>query len=531
MAYSGKRDFPSFIVEMPYGFDLSGEPNAAPRNGPHEGRRAPVAFIVEPAVDLGNRTTWSMRPTDVKAMLAIGFVGPNASRSSPVSHNLCMPNWTKVDLPTYEKDFYREHFRTALRSMEEVDAYRKANDIIVAGRGVPKPILQTDEAGFPELMTRIIETRHPGSSPTPLQAQCWPVALSGRDLVAVDYGASEGKSLAYLVPAIIHIQHQPAMQRGGGPIVLVVTATREVAQQVQIVTRELIDGTGIRTMYLVSGEPKTLQLKQLEEGAEICIATPGRLVAFMEECKVNLLCCTYLVLDEADRMLEMGFDRELRTIAGNIRPDRQTLVWLASRARKAHQLVQALSKDCVTVSVGMATKDNQNQRVEHIVVVCEKAEKEDKLIALFEDILHDESDRVIIFVEMKQTVEDLVSSVRLQGWPAMGIHGRKTAQERDWALSAFRFGKVPILVATDVTGRALDAANVRYVISYEYPTNPDEYPRRFKHADRPDGTGRAYTFVTPDNCVRATELMWFLREAQQVIPADLRKVANKVARK
>nr|XP_050023061.1 probable ATP-dependent RNA helicase DDX5 [Dermacentor andersoni] len=531
MAYSGKPGLPKmFLSIVPYSTRF-GTPNCAPRNGPHEGVRAPTWLSADPARDLGCRKLTSLKKADVKAILAIRYGEYNRSRSSEADHSLRMPDWTSVHSPTYKKDFYREHFRTALRSTEEVEAYRKANDIIVTGRGVPKPILHMDEAGFPERVTKIVDARQPGSSPTALQAQCWPVALSGRDLVAVDCAASEGKLLAYLVPAIIHIQHQPAMQHGVGPIVLVVTATRETAQQVQIVARELIDETGIRTTCLVSGDPKRQQLNELEKGAEVCIATVGRLVAFMEECKVDLRRCMYLVLDEVDRMLAMGFDEALRTIAGNVRPDCQTLVWLASRTRKADQLIETLSKDWVTVSVGMATQDDQNQRVEHVVLICEKAEKKDKLIALFTDVLRDESDRVIVFVETKQTVEDLVSSVRFLGWAAVGVHGRKTERERDLALNTFRFGKVPILVATDVTGRALDAANVRFVVSYEYPINPEEYRRRFKHAARPDGTGRAYTFVQPDNSARARELVWFLREAKHEIPADLRKVANEVARK
>lgn len=457
---------------------------------------------------------------------------PTRGRNSQVGHNLRPPDWSKIDLPTCHKDLYREDFRTALRSTVEVEAYREANEIIVTGRGVPKPILHVDEAGFPDFVKKVVEARNAGSSPAALQAQCWPIALSGRDLVAVvDSPASEGKSLAYLVPAIVHLQHQPAVLHGGGPVVLVLTATREVAQNVRATAEELSERSGIRTAYVVSGFPKEPQRRQLEDGAEICIATPGRLVAFMEDCKVNLHRCTYLVLDEVDRMVAMGFRKQLCAIANNTRPDRQTLVWLSSRTLESHRLVEELAKDYVTVSVGTVTPEYKNRQIEHIVYFCEKADKEDELIALLKDILKEESDKAIVFVETKKTVEELTWSMRLQGWLAVGIHSSKTEREREWALNALRFGKARVLVATDMIAKALHLDNVRFVVSYDCPSNPGEYSRRFEHAARLDGTGRKYTFLEPGDSAHARELMWFLQDAKLAIPAQLRKVAKQVTRK
>ncbi|KAL1458866.1 hypothetical protein MTO96_043406 [Rhipicephalus appendiculatus] len=449
-------------------------------------------------------------------------------RTSHAGYNLRVPDWTKVDLSPIQKNVYREHITITQQSMEEVEAYRKANDIIVTGRDVPKPILRIGEAGFPELVTKAIQACNLPSTLSAVQAQCWPIALSGRDLVGFINDGSEGKCLVYLVPAIIHVLHQPAVFLGCSPLVLVLTATREAALQVRIVADKLTARSGIRTMYLLAGEPREPQFKELEEGAHICVATPGRLISFMEECKINLRGCSYLVLDEADQMAKMGFTKQLCIIADNTRPDRQTLVWLSSRTMDANQLIEELMNDYVSVSIGVAAHEGRNCEVEHIVSICKAVQKEEKLIALFNEIVSEEGDKAIVFVERKQTVEDIVSNLRFQGWPAVGIHGKKTEQERDYAMNALRFGTVSILVATDVAHSALAALKVRLVVSYDYPSSGDEYSRRLKYAARPDGKGVKCTFLAPYETQHAKELVSLLREAKQNIPAQLRKAAKTV---
>ncbi|KAH7935642.1 hypothetical protein HPB52_010906 [Rhipicephalus sanguineus] len=340
-----------------------------------------------------------------------------------------------------------------------------------------------------------------------------------------------GKHLAYLVPAIIHILNQPAVFSGYGPLVLVLTATREAALQIREVADAFITRSGIRTIYLLPGEPREPQLKQLEEDAHICVATPGRLVSFMEESKISLRRCSFLVLDEADQMVTMGFGKQLRTIADNTRPDRQTLVWLSSRTKDANQLIEDLTSDSITVTIGVATHEGDNFEVEHIVCVSETIEKEEKLTALFNDTLSVEGDKAIVFVERKQTVDDLVCNLRLQGWLAVGIHGKKTEQERDYALNALRVGKVSILVATDAAASTLTALKVRLVVSYDYPSSEDEYSRRFMNAARPGGTGVMCTFLAPDETRRAKEVISLLRKAKQNIPPELINVAKNVPRR
>ncbi|KAH7935792.1 probable ATP-dependent RNA helicase DDX5 [Rhipicephalus sanguineus] len=500
------------------------------KNGPNEGAPEPTAQPERGTTGRGrDRRPPQLLNGDNFAMIPVRYHPYSTARRSQVGRTLRPPNWGRIRLPTYQKDFYHEHTRNSQRSPEEVEAYRNANEITVKGLGAPKPILHVDEAGLPEIITKAIENLNSGSTPTALQAQCWPIAFSGRDLVAFDCTATKWKSLAFLVPAIVHAQSQPSVLDDGGPAVIVLTLTRETALRFQVAVQELSKGLGIRTMYLLSDEPKKPQLQQLEEGADICVATPGRLTAFMEEGKVNLGRCTFLAIDEADRMLALGFGENLRAIADSIRPDRQTFVTLTCLTRESRQLACQLTKAPVDVSVGTVTQEQQIHRVEHIVVVCEEAEKESKLVTLLKDILSDESDRAIVFVEMKQRVEDLVLTLRSRGCPAVGIHGNKTEQEHQWALEALRSGKAPVLVATDVATRAVELDNVRYVVSCDHPIHSSDLLRRFRHAARPDGTGRMYTFLRPNERVHAKELMWFLQENKQPLPPQLREVAKKKA--
>ena len=166
-------------------------------------------------------------------------------------------------------------------------------------------------------------------NPTPIQAQGWPIALSGRDMVGIAQTGS-GKTLGYMLPAIIHINHQDYLRPGDGPIALILAPTRELAQQISEVANEFGRSSKLRHTCVYGGAPKGAQLRDLERGVEICIATPGRLIDFLEMGKTNLRRCTYLVLDEADRMLDMGFEPQIRKIVEQIRPDRQTLMWSAT---------------------------------------------------------------------------------------------------------------------------------------------------------------------------------------------------------
>uniref|UniRef100_A0A023FLZ1 RNA helicase n=1 Tax=Amblyomma cajennense TaxID=34607 RepID=A0A023FLZ1_AMBCJ len=449
--------------------------------------------------------------------------GGGGFRNSQPGGSLRKPDWDRIQLQPFQKNFYHEHPNTANRSPAEVDAYRQANEITVKGRDVPKPILRFEEGNFPDYIMKGIQAQG-YAEPTCIQAQGWPIALSGKDFVGIAQTGS-GKTLGYILPAIIHINHQPYLQRGDGPIALVLAPTRELAQQIQQVSSDFGKYSRVRSTCVFGGAPKGPQLRDLERGSEICIATPGRMIDFLEAGKVNLRRCTYLVLDEADRMLDMGFEPQIRKIIEQIRPDCQTLMWSATWPKEVRSLAEDFLKDYIQINIG-ALQLCANHRILQIIDVCQETEKEDKLMKLHQEILNEKENKTIVFAETKRKVDDLTRKMRRYGWPAICIHGDKTQQERDWVLNEFRSGRSPILVATDVAARGLDVDDVRFVINFDYPNCSEDYIHRIGRTARSNKTGTAYTFFTPNNCRQAKELISVLQEANQVVNPKLYEIAN-----
>ncbi|TRY56315.1 hypothetical protein DNTS_031853 [Danionella cerebrum] len=365
--------------------------------------------------------------------------------------------WDMDQLPKFEKNFYSEHPEINHMTQYDVDEYRRKREITVRGSGCPKPVPNFHQAQFPQYVVDVLLQQN-FKEPTAIQAQGFPLALSGRDMVGIAQTGS-GKTLAYLLPAIVHINHQPYLERGDGPICLVLAPTRELAQQVQQVAYDYGKSSRIKSTCVYGGAPKGPQIRDLERGVEICIATPGRLIDFLEVGKTNLRRCTYLVLDEADRMLDMGFEPQIRKIVDQIRPDRQTLMWSATWPKEVRQLAEDFLHDYVQINIG-ALELSANHNILQIVDVCMENEKDNKLIQLMEEIMAEKENKTIIFVETKKRCDELTRRMRRDGWPAMCIHGDKSQPERDWVLSEFRSGKAPILIATDVASRGLGMFSV-----------------------------------------------------------------------
>ncbi|KAM4595641.1 putative ATP-dependent RNA helicase DDX5 [Fundulus diaphanus] len=449
--------------------------------------------------------------------------GPPPGKFGNPGERLRKKHWNLDELPKFQKNFYQEHPDVTHRPPQEAEQYRRTKEVTIKGRDCPKPIVKFHEAAFPNYVMDVIVKQN-FTEPTPIQSQGWPVALSGKDMVGIAQTGS-GKTIAYLLPAIVHIQHQPFLEHGDGPICLVLAPTRELAQQVQQVAAEYGRASRLKTTCIYGGAPKGPQIRDLERGVEICIATPGRLIDFLECGKTNLRRCTYLVLDEADRMLDMGFEPQIRKIVDQIRPDRQTLMWSATWPKEVRQLAEDFLKDYVQINVG-ALQLSANHNILQIVDVCNDMEKEDKLIRLLEEIMSEKENKTIIFVETKRRCDELTRRMRRDGWPAMGIHGDKSQQERDWVLNEFRFGKAPILIATDVASRGLDVEDVKFVINYDYPNSSEDYIHRIGRTARSQKTGTAYTFFTPNNMKQASDLISVLREANQAINPKLLQMAE-----
>ncbi|CAO3563570.1 unnamed protein product [Mortierella alpina] len=378
--------------------------------------------------------------------------GGGGDRMNNLGNGLAKPQFDLSTMPKFEKNFYQENPAVTARTPAEIDAYRAKHEMTLYGPNIPKPVETFDEAGFPPYVLK--EVMEMGfKAPTAIQAQGWPMALSGRDVVGIAETGS-GKTLAYCLPSIVHINAQPFLEPGDGPIVLILAPTRELAVQIQQECTKFGSSSRIKNTCVYGGVPRGPQIRDLSRGVEICIATPGRLIDMLESRKTNLRRVTYLVLDEADRMLDMGFEPQIRKIVDQIRPDRQTLMWSATWPKEVQRLAQDYLHDYIQVNVGslsLSASHNISQKVE----VCAEHEKRGKLIKHLERIMDEREHKTLIFTGTKRTADDITKYLRQDGWPALAIHGDKAQNERDWVLNEFKSGTSPIMVATDVASRGI----------------------------------------------------------------------------
>ncbi|XP_059053722.1 uncharacterized protein LOC131848003 [Achroia grisella] len=437
--------------------------------------------------------------------------------------SLVKPIWDMANLEPIQKDFYKPHPNVDARSDEEVQLFRAAKEITVSGNNIPRPNQMFDEGNFPDHVMNTIKEQG-WSEPTGIQAQGWPIALSGRDMVGIASTGS-GKTLAYMLPAAVHIMHQQRIQRGDGPVALILAPTRELAQQIQSVAQAYSARGCIRNTCLFGGSPKGPQARDLERGVEIVIATPGRLIDFLERGTTNLRRCTYLVLDEADRMLDMGFEPQIRKIIEQIRPDRQVLMWSATWPKEIQALAEDFLNDYVKVNIGSLNL-SANNNIKQIVEVCEEHEKEMKLTNLLKEIASERDNKVIVFVETKKKVDDIARAVRRNGHKALAIHGDKSQPERDAVLTEFRNGATTILIATDVAARGLDVEDVKFVVNFDYPNSSEDYIHRIGRTGRCQQSGTAYTFFTSGDSRQSRALVAVLRETGQNPPNRLNEMAR-----
>lgn len=449
-----------------------------------------------------------------------GSSGGGREKWSMESKPLQRINWSKMQLAPFKKDFYREHASIKNRPQREVDRFLEKHDITLIGN-CPKPITEFDEIDMPDYVMNEIE-KQGFQRPTPIQAQGWPIALSGQNMVGVAKTGS-GKTLGYMLPAIVHINHQKPDPNIRGPLVLVLAPTRELAQQIQQVATDFGSSSYVRNTCLFGGSSKGPQASDLRRGVEIVIATPGRLIDFLETGTTTLQRVTYLVLDEADRMLDMGFEPQIRKILEQVRPDRQILMWSATWPKEVQRLARDFLGEYVQINVG-SLELSANHNITQYVKVIEEHEKNEELGKLL-DNLHSRgpAGKILIFSTTKRKCDQITSYLRRYGQDAVGMHGDKSQQERERALNRFRNSNSCILVATDVAARGLDVDGIKVVINYDYPQQTEDYVHRIGRTGRSNATGEAYTFFTSNERKMAKELVSILEEAKQDVPPELLK--------
>uniref|UniRef100_A0A1I8IM92 RNA helicase n=1 Tax=Macrostomum lignano TaxID=282301 RepID=A0A1I8IM92_9PLAT len=427
------------------------------------------------------------------------------------------PRWDTMSLEKFQKDFYVESESVRIRPESEISAFMEKWNITVQGQGAHRPIFNFSECQFPPDIQQVL-AQQGWSQPTPIQSMGFPAAMSGRDVVGVARTGS-GKTAAFLLPSLVHIAAQPPLRRDDGPICLVLVPTRELAQQVQQVANTFGLAVGIRNSCVYGGAAKGGQIRELMAKPAIIIATPGRLLDLLEMGKTNLRRCTYLVLDEADRMLDMGFEPQIRRIVDQVRPDRQTLMWSATWPKEVQALARDYLKDFIKVTIG-SQELSANPNITQHVDVCDEWDKEHLLFRLLPQISYTGA-KILVFAETKRRVDEIARQLQRHGYSVLAIHGDKQQADRERVLSQFKSGQAQILVATDVASRGLDIDDIAAVVNVDFPNQLEDYIHRIGRTARSHKSGTSYSFITNKHMKLAKELISILQQAKQEVNPKL----------
>ncbi|KAF0697745.1 hypothetical protein As57867_011554, partial [Aphanomyces stellatus] len=400
-----------------------------------------------------------------------------------------------------------------------------------SGEGVPPPITSFNEEELgPEVCGNLKLCMY--TKPTPVQKYSIPIGLAGRDMMACAQTGS-GKTGGFLFPTLSSmLRHGPAPalddDNGGRrrkvfPSALILAPTRELASQIYDEAKKFCYCTGVAPVVIYGGAEVGQQLRNLERGVDMLVATPGRLVDLMERGRVSLAGVQFLILDEADRMLDMGFEPQIRRIVEqeDMPRERQTFMFSATFPREIQRLASDFLRDYIFLTVGRvgaASKD-----VKQTVVWVDQQDKEDYLIRFLNQV---QDGLIMVFVETKRAADYLEDLLCHEGFPATSIHGDRSQREREAALASFRSGRTPVLVATDVAARGLDISGVTQVINYDLPSNIDDYVHRIGRTGRVGNVGNALSMVNDKNRNIVRELHELLAENGQECPSWLDQLAG-----
>ncbi|VDL76121.1 unnamed protein product [Nippostrongylus brasiliensis] len=407
-----------------------------------------------------------------------------------------------ITYPSFNKNFYEEHEEIKKLNHVEVMRLREKLGLRVGGFNPPKPVCSFAHFGFDKQLMDVIR-KSEYEQPTSIQALAIPAALSGRDVLGIAKTGS-GKTAAYLWPTIVHIMDQPDLNVGDGPIALVVVPTRELAIQVYQEAKRFCKVYNINVICAYGGGSKWEQSNELKnEGAELVICTPGRIIDLVKIEATNFLRTTFLVFDEADRMFDMGFEAQVKSISDHIRPDRQCLMFSATFKHKANA---------------------------DVIQTVEVLPRQDtKWVWLTERLVNfGTMGKVLIFVTKKVNAEDLAKKLRGRDFDLVLLHGDMLQHERNEHLQAFR-KKVNIMVATDVAARGLDIPEIRTVVNYDLARDIDTHVHRIGRTGRAGQKGWAYTLITDKDMEMAGHLVRNLESANQEVPQALFTLAMKSA--
>ncbi|XP_030360292.1 probable ATP-dependent RNA helicase DDX46 [Strigops habroptila] len=433
----------------------------------------------------------------------------------PVDHG-------KIEYEPFRKNFYVEVPELAKMTQEEVNVYRlELEGITVKGKGCPKPIKTWVQCGISMKILTALK-KHGYEKPTPIQTQAIPAIMNGRDLIGIAKTGS-GKTIAFLLPMFRHIMDQRALEEGEGPIAVIMTPTRELALQITKECKKFSKTLGLRVVCVYGGTGISEQIAELKRGAEIIVCTPGRMIDMLAANNgrvTNLRRVTYVVLDEADRMFDMGFEPQVMRIVDNVRPDRQTVMFSATFPRAMEALARRILSKPIEVQVGGRSVVCSDVE-QHVIVI----EEENKFLKLLELLGHyQEKGSVIIFVDKQEHADGLLKDLMRASYPCLSLHGGIDQYDRDSIINDFKNGTCKLLVATSVAARGLDVKQLMLVVNYSCPNHYEDYVHRAGRTGRAGNKGYAYTFITEDQARYAGDIIKALELSGNPIPTDLEKL-------
>jgi len=324
--------------------------------------------------------------------------------------------------------------------------------------------------------------------PTPIQTSALPLALEGHDLIGTAQTGT-GKTAAFVLPILQKLLTSP----GKRTRVLIVTPTRELAEQIHQTIEQLSSGTKIRSVAIYGGVGPAPQIEALNRGVEILVACPGRLLDHMQNKHANLGAIEILVLDEADRMLDMGFLPDIKRILRHVPKKRQTMLFSATFPQEIVQLASQTTNNPKRVSIGLVRPAHT---VDHTLFPVPHHLKKQLLLKLLDQT---DTNSILIFTRTKHRAQNLLKKIKRTQYKATSLHGDRTQGQRRQALNGFKDGKYQIMVATDIAARGLDIDGISHVINFDMPDTADAYIHRIGRTGRAQRSGEAFTFVTPDD--------------------------------
>ncbi|KAI8815161.1 P-loop containing nucleoside triphosphate hydrolase protein [Cladochytrium replicatum] len=456
------------------------------------------------------------------------IIAAAAKKIAAKKKDLAQVDHSAINYEPFRKNFLVEPPELAAATPAEVEMMRAELDgIKIRGKDCPKPVQKWTQFGLPPGANEVIRKVLKYEKPTSIQAQAIPAIMSGRDVIGIAKTGS-GKTIAFLLPMFRHIKDQRQLDNGEGPVGLIMTPTRELAVQIYKECKQFTKILGLRAVCAYGGSPIKDQIDDLKRGAEIIICTPGRIIDLLTANRgrvTNLRRVTYLVLDEADRMFDMGFEPQVMKIVNNVRPGRQTVLFSATFPRQMEALARKILTRPLEITVG-----GRSVVAADVTQIVEVRDEDTKFVRLLEILgntfTDDPEAKVLVFVDRHEAADNLLRDLLRRGYPCQTLHGGKDQMDRDSTIADFKTGATNVLIATSVAARGLDVKQLKVVVNFECPNHMEDYVHRVGRTGRAGHKGTAYTFITSDQDRFAQDIVKALKMSGSEVAPDLLKLAE-----